>query len=269
MIIDSHSHLNFEEFNDDWQQVVADCQKKDIWIINVGSQLATSKKAAEISDSYNKGVYAAVGLHPIHVSGSSFSPEAFNVDEYKVLLSHYEKIVAVGETGLDFFHDQNNADNQKKVLIKHIKLAGEFELPLILHSRNSKDRKRDAYNEILDIIAVELRANKKLRGVIHCFGGNAKQAEAFLKLGFYIGFTGIITFAKGNDLVGVVQSVPLDRILIETDCPYLAPEPYRGKRNIPQYVEFVAQKIAEIKKINYNNVRKQTVENAIQLFNLN
>ncbi len=268
MLIDSHSHLNFEDFKDDWQKIITDCQNQNIWMINVGSQLQTSRRSVEIAEKYEKGVYAAIGLHPIHVSGSSFHPEAFNIDSYRDLLNSCKKIVAIGETGLDFFHDLNNIENQKKVLLKHIELAKEFNLPLILHCRNSKDGKNDAYDEILNILADKLASWKAGKGVIHCFGGNLKQAEVFLDLGFYIGFTGVITFPKTEVLAEIIKMLPLDRILVETDCPYLAPVPNRGERNIPQYVEFVARKIAEIKEIDYNIVKEQTAKNAIKLFNL-
>jgi len=264
MIIDSHAHLNFQEFDKDWQQIIADCQKADIWLVNVGSQLVTSRKAVKIAKGYNKGVYAAIGLHPIHVSGSNFHPEALSIDDYRDLIKHSDKVVAIGETGMDFFHSDKNINNQKKAFVKHLNLAKEFDLPVILHSRNSKDNKKDAYEEILKILAQESITN----GVIHCFGGTVEQAKEFLDLGFYVGFTGMITFPKAEQIVEAVKAVSLERILVETDCPFLAPEPHRGKRNLPQYVKFVAEKIAGIKQIDYNKIEKQTFKNTIKLFNL-
>ena len=284
MIIDSHAHLNFEDFKNDWPEIIADCQKENVWLINVGSQLATSRKAVEIADKYKKGIYAAVGLHPIHVSGSNFHPEEFDVANYRDLIKNSKKVVAVGETGLDFYHDAENIDNQKKVFIKLLNLAKEFKLPVILHARNSRDNKKDAYEEILEILAIKRYSDKDIRdpasipinrdygvvrGVIHCFGGTVKQAKAFLVLGFYIGFTGVITFPKTEALAGIIKVLPLDKILIETDSPYLAPVPFRGQHNRPQYVRFVAEEIAKIKQIDYNEVVRQTGENAINLFNLN
>jgi len=266
MLIDSHAHLNFQDFQKDWQKIITDCQKTDVWMINVGSQLETSKKAIAIANQYNQGVYAAVGLHPIHVSGSTFHPEAFNLDDYRDLIRSSKKIVALGETGLDFFHSAENIDNQKKVFKKHLNLAQESGLPVIVHARNSKDGKYDVYQEIIEVI--KRCGDKAIKGVIHCFGGSLKDAKDFIDLGFYVGFTGIITFPKTKDLEKVVEMMPLQKILVETDCPYLAPVPHRGERNIPQYVEFVARRIAEIKQIDYNKVVKQTAENAIKLFNL-
>ncbi|OGY47144.1 MAG: hypothetical protein A3J62_01830 [Candidatus Buchananbacteria bacterium RIFCSPHIGHO2_02_FULL_38_8] len=268
MLFDSHAHLNFGDFEDDWQQVIADCQKNNIWLVNVGSQLETSKKTIEIADQYDQGVYAAVGLHPIHVSGSNFQPEEFKIDNYKKLIESSEKVVAIGETGLDFFHNDKNHGNQKKVFVQQIDLAREFDLPLILHARNSKDGIRNAYNEILKILAIKRSSDLVIRGVIHCFGGTLDEAKAFLDLGFFIGFTGVITFPKVSNLVKVVENIPLDRILVETDCPFLAPQPVRGQRNLPQYVRYVAQKVAEIKQISYNEIEKQTWQNTTNLFKL-
>jgi len=259
--------LNFEEFNQDWQRIIADCQKDDIWLINVGSQFETSVKAVDMAKNYDRGIYAAVGLHPIHVSGSGFHPEIFKIEEYKKLIRSSEKLVAIGETGLDFFHDDKNFKNQQQVFLQHIKLAQEFNRPLILHSRNSKDGQKNAYQEILNILT-EISNSQSVRGVIHCFGGTLEEAEKFLDFGFYIGFTGIITFPKAESIREIAQAIPLERILIETDCPFLAPEPYRGQRNQPQYVKFTAEKIAEIKNVDLEDVINQTSENATELFKL-
>lgn len=266
MLIDSHAHLNFEEFKNDWQQIITDCQKKDIWLINVGAQLETSKIALEIANQYDRGVYAAVGLHPIHVAGSNFHPEEFAEQEYRKLIGSSKKVVAIGETGFDFFHNDKNFEQQKEIFLKHLDLAKEFNLPIILHGRNSKDGNKDAYQEILQVI--KRYSDRAIKGVIHCYGGTLQEAKKFLDQGYYIGFTGVITFPKTDKLAAIVKEIPLEKILIETDCPFLAPEPYRGKRNQPQYVRFVAKKIAEIKQIQYNKVIKQTSQNTINLFKL-
>ena len=264
MLFDSHAHLNFEDFQNDWQQVIADCQKENVGLINVGSQLQTSRKAVEIADQYSQGVYAAVGHHPIHAIGSNFHPEAFDVGDYKNLIKSSKKILAIGETGLDFFHDGQNFGNQKNIFIEQINLAKEFDLPVIVHARNNKDEKLEVYDEILKII----RQQKISKGEIHCFLGTVKQALEFVELGFYVGFTGIITFPKTENLAEVVKSLPLDAIIIETDCPWLAPAPFRGQRNLPQYVKYVGQKIAEIRQLDYNKVEEQTYLNATNLFKL-
>ena len=264
MLFDSHAHLNFQDFAADWQEVIDDCQKNKIWLNNVGSQLETSKRAVEIAGQYETGVWAAAGLHPIHVLGGDFHPEEFVEQDYRDLIKSSKKIVALGETGLDFYHSDKTIIRQKEVFIKHLNLAKEFGLPAILHSRNSQDGSKNAYEEILKILKQENFG----RGVIHCFGGTAKQALEFLRLGFFVGFTGVVTFDKTGQTAEAIKNLPLDAILIETDCPYLAPEPHRGERNRPQYVEFVARKIAEIKGVEYDKIVKQTGENAIELFKL-
>lgn len=264
MLFDSHAHLNFQDFSQDWRAVIDDCQKNQVWLVNVGAQFETSKKAVEIAGQYEKGVWAAAGLHPIHVLGSDFHPEDFFEGDYRDLIDSSKKVVAIGETGLDFYHSDKTIAKQKEVFLKHLNLAKEFDLPVILHSRNSQDGQEDAYEEILKI----LKQENFTRGVIHCFGGTAKQALEFLRLGFFVGFTGVVTFDKTGQTAEAIKNLPLDAILIETDCPYLAPKPHRGERNRPQYVEFVAKKIAEIKGEEYNKVVKQTAENAMELFGL-
>jgi len=265
MLIDSHAHLNFEAFDKDWREVISSCQKEKVWMINVGAQLQTSRKAVEIANEYKAGVYAAVGLHPIHVIGSTYHPEEFNVDNYRDLIKSSSKVVAIGETGLDFFHSDKNIDNQKKIFAEHTKVASNCNLPLIIHNRNSKDGKQDACKELL----IELKKLKQsAKGVIHSFSGTIEQALDFIQLGYFIGLNGIITFDKTGKSEELVKALPLESIIIETDCPYLTPEPKRGQRNRPENVLLVAEKIAEIRGLSYNKIEKQTVENAINLFNL-
>lgn len=275
MLIDTHAHLNFNAFKKDSEAIIKDCLENNIWIINVGSQYSTSKRAVEIATRYEKGVYAAVGLHPIHLTETEVDEEEinfntkaekFDTEKYKELVKN-NKVVAIGETGLDFYHikrdDAETQEKQKETFLQQLKLAKEVNLPVILHCR-------DAYEEMLEIL--KLADSQQLLasgGVIHCFGGNLEQAKEFINFGFYIGITGIITFGKkAATLEEIVKKVKLKHILIETDCPYLAPEPYRGRRNQPQYVEWVARKVAEIKEISYNEVKETTFQNAINLFKL-
>lgn len=264
MLFDSHCHLNFDAFAGEWRAVIADCQAQDVWLMNVGAQLETSQQAVAITSEYQRGVYASVGLHPIHVEGGAFHPEPFDSDQYRTLIASSPLVAAIGETGIDFFHDAGNFTKQRAVFIEHINLAKELGKALIVHSRNSRDGSRNAYQEILTI----LKKEQPPRGVIHCFGGTRPEAEAFLALGFYVGFTGIVTFKNARPLAGVVAALPLERIVIETDAPYLAPEPHRGEENTPQYVRFVAQKIADIKGLSFDPVANQTSQNAINLYNL-
>jgi len=257
-MIDTHSHLNFKAFKDDYAQVIERSFNNGIkFIINVGSQFETSKKAIELADSY-KNLYATVGLHPIHVKDEKFSFETYKK------LTQNKKVVAVGETGLDYFHikEKKLINLQKEIFLSHIKLAQELDLPLILHCRDSKEEPNKAYEEMLEI----LKKEKIKKGVIHCFSATLQIAQRFLTMGFYLGFTGIITFAE--ELEEVVKEVSLERILTETDCPYLAPVPYRGQRCEPWYVKFVIEKIAKTKNISYNKVLEQTAKNAVELFKL-
>lgn len=264
MMIDSHAHLNFEEFTDDWQAVIADCQRADIAMINIGSQLATSRRAISIAQQYDHGVFAAVGLHPIHVEGSTFHPELFDPLAYAELVHSSDKVVAIGETGIDFFHDNSNFASQQRVFAQHIRLAIETNRAVVIHGRNSRDGTQNAYQAIHDIAKKE----KLERAVVHCFGGSLEDAQALLTLGYYIGFTGVITFKNAAAIQAVVKAVPLERLLIETDCPYLAPEPFRGKRNQPRYVQYVAEKVAELKAVSIATVIEQTTRNAQELFGL-
>ncbi len=300
-MVDAHAHLNSKVFNKDYAQVIERSFRNGIkFIINAGTGLETSKKAIAIANEFENvypvesrkagirhsgglfnGVYAAVGLHPADIK-----KEEFDFEVYKKLAQDKprtfceprfaqksaacsqkvrgKKVVAIGETGLDYFHisDSKLIIRQREVFLKHLKLARELNLPLILHCRGSKDEPLKPYYEILEILAKE----KNSRGVIHCFTATSEIAKKFIDLEFAIGFTGVITFAK--QLEEVVKEIPLANILTETDCPYLAPEPYRGKRNEPSYIKFVVEKIAKIKNLSVDEVSEQTTQNAIKLFKL-
>lgn len=253
MFIDTHAHLNFEAFKNDYRQVIDRAFRRDVrTIINVGSNLETSKKAVEMANKYSRGIYAAIGLHPIHVKD-----EEFNESEFTKLAGD-EKVVAIGETGLDYYYDRSTKDLQKEVFEKHLKLAQIVNKPVVLHSRDAGE----------DVLSVLMTQNPEPKGVMHCFQGDWQYAKMILDMGMYISFTGLITFTKNVSTYEVIQEAPLDRILIETDCPYLTSEPHRGKRNEPAYVIEVAKKIAEIKKITLEEVAERTTKNAIELFKL-
>ncbi len=270
MLFDSHCHLNFSSFKDEYRNIIVDCLNKEIGVINIGSQIDTSRKAIEIANQYiNKNIYASIGLHPIH------SSNLFDQDKYQELVDNNKsKIIAIGEIGLDYFHSLENKTLQKQVFIQQLDFAEKNDLPIILHARGSQENPQDAYLDILEILSSPLsslrRQGSSINGVIHCFGSNLEIAQKFIDLGFYIGFTGIVTFKNKSvqELQKVVKKIPLNKILIETDAPYLTPEPYRGEKNKPQYVEFVARKIAEIKETSYEEVCNQTTENVKKLFNI-
>jgi len=265
-MIDTHAHLNFEAFQNDYKQAIQRAFENNVRsIINVGSNFLTSQKAIKIAKEQN-GCWAAIGLHPIHVED-----EKFDFDKYSFLIKESrDKVKAIGETGLDFYHSEKSKDKQKEVLKQHIELANAFNLPLILHCRGNKENPEEAYLELLEILKGACPVRDEIsNGVIHCFSSNWKIAQEFLDLGLYIGFTGIITFKNVNkELLEVVKNTPLDKILTETDCPYLSPDPHRGERNEPSHVLFTAQKIAETKDISFEDVDRITTINAKKLFKL-
>lgn len=253
MLIDTHAHLNFKDFNADYQAAIDRAVAANIGaIVNVGSNLATSQKAVKIAQD-NKNIFAAIGLHPIHVKD-----ETFNETEF-LKLAKNKKVVAIGESGLDYYYDKTCAKMQKEVFSRHIKLANIVLKPVIIHARESYD----------DVLSILTGQHPLAGGVMHCFLGKADFAKIIIEMGFYLSFTGIITFSKNNETVRVIQETPLEKILVETDCPYLTPEPHRGKRNEPIFVAEVARKIAEIKKIPFEKVAETTTQNAIKLFKIN
>ncbi len=263
MLIDTHSHLNFSDFDKDREEIIEKCLKNRIWIINVGIDYQTSRKAVEISRKYKQGVYAAVGLHPLNFK------KKFDYKEYKKLASD-SKVVAIGEIGLDYYYKPKTKrklevfkEGQKELLLKQLKLAKELDLPIILHCRLALD-------DMLTILKSNIQYLKpNLPGIIHCFTGNLEQLDEFLRMGFFIGFNGIIfKQISGIDFEILIKRTPLKRILIETDCPYLLPPEFSEKRNNPFGVKLVAEKIASIKGISFEDLSKITTENAITLFGL-
>lgn len=275
MLIDTHAHVNFNAFKEDWQVVLEDCLAKDIYIVNVGSQYSTSKRAVELAKKFQSGVYAIVGLHPVHLfplhvdeEESSFDTRAEEFDYAKYLeLARSEKVLGIGECGLEYFHlppgrEEEIKSKQKAIFLEQIELAAEVGKTLMVHSR-------DAYEDVYEIL--KNTAFKPRAIVIHSFIGSVEQAEKFLDLGCYISFNGIITYKPRKEkkpgqsdpgLADAVKAVPLDRILLETDCPYLSPEPNRGKRNVPGNVKLVAEKIAAVKGLNVDEVGIVTTDNA-------
>lgn len=274
MPIDTHSHLNFSAFKDDADETAKRALENGVWFINVGSQYSTSQRAVLMAEKYPEGVYAAVGIHPIHLSELvfkdkvdddeevEFHPSVEEFDEEKYLeLAKSKKVVAIGEIGLDYFHNSENKGKQKEVFSTQIEMAMKLDLPIIVHCRKSHD-------DVIEIIRNKKKMfGEKLRGVIHCFSGRLSQAKIYTEeLGFYLGFNGIITFDRSYDKV--LKEIDLKYFLTETDCPYLTPIPFRGKRNEPAFVKYVAEKIAEIKEIGISEVEKATSEGARELFKI-
>lgn len=274
MLVDSHAHLNFQAFEHDRPEVIGRCRK--MAVINVGTQAETARKAVLLAEE-NGNFFAAAAIHPIHIGKSRLDQsEAGNQENSSLAemfgqireLAEEKKVVAIGETGLDYFRLDKDAEKikqrQREYFLEFIGLAEKENLPLIIHARGSGKDPADAYREILEILK-----KKSLRGVIHCFGSSLEIARKFLDIGFYLGFTGIITFEKkAEEIQQVARQVPLEKILIETDSPYLAPEPYRGQRNEPIYVERVARKVAALKNLSLEEVIEKTGKNAFELFHL-
>jgi len=280
MLVDTHAHLNIKAFELDREEVIKRCLENNIWIINIGTNYETSKKAVEIAGKYPEGIFAAIGLHPINIKQNQKSKiknqndkskfknienileEEFSYEGYKELTKS-KKVVAVGEIGLDYYWKPKTTkkkelfkQKQKELLLKELKLAEELNLPVIFHCRM-------AFDDLIDILQGSDPC--KLNGVIHCFTGNWKMAKKFLNLGFYLGFNGIIFKL---DLDEIIKKTPLDRILIETDCPYLTPPNLGKERNDPLGVKFVAERIAEIKNVGFDKIAEITTENAKRLFKL-
>jgi len=278
MLIDTHSHLNFVAYNDDCGTVIQRIIEAGMKVINVGSQFSTSQRAVELAEKHPDILYAAVGLHPIHLFELEFDEsempyktraEEFRSEAYEKL-SHRKNVVAIGETGIDYFKKPGNinkgefANKQKWTFLKELQLAKKLDLPVILHCRGSKDEMAKAYDDML----VVLKDFEYKKGVIHCFTADWQIAKRFLDLGLMISFTGVVTYPKTEKLATVVRKTPLEKIMIETDAPFLAPQAKRGQRNEPLYVRYVAEKIAEIKKLPYDVVENVTTRNAIEFFKL-
>jgi len=273
MFFDSHTHLNLAAFDLDRDMIIKRYLKEGIFLVNIGTCFQTSKKAITIAEEY-PNCWASVGLHPAHTFPAPLNQldnneisglvvEEFD-SKFEDLIRRSKKVVAIGECGLDYSYlkdlpiekQEEFKIMQEKEFSKQIKIAQKYNLPLILHIRN-------LYQEALKILKEN---NYSGKAVFHFFTGNLEEAKQILEQGFYLGFSGVITY--GNKLEEVIKNTPIERLLIETDAPYVAPVPYRGKRNEPGYVVEVAKKIAEIKNLSLKEVEKATFENTKKLFKI-
>jgi TatD DNase family protein len=252
MIFESHAHYDDDRFDEDRDEVLGRLKEENIdAVINVGSTVANSKKSVEIANQYDF-VYASVGVHPHEV------PALKDGDlETLITLTAHKKVVAIGEIGLDYYYDNAPKEIQKLWFREQINIAKELELPIIYHSREAV---QDTYDIVVNTEAY------KLGGVIHCYTGSKEMAERFTDLGLYLGVGGILTYKNARNIVEVVKHISLDHILVETDAPYLSPEPKRGQRNDSRHLKYIVQKIAEIKGITVEEVEKVTYQNAENLF---
>lgn len=253
MIFDSHAHYDSEQFDEDCNELLLSMEKNGVGtIVNSAANWDSVTEVVELAHKY-PFVYAAVGMHPDEVG--DLNDERF---EYLKSQCQKDKVVAVGEIGLDYYWDNESHDVQKKWFIKQLELARELDLPVIIHSR-------DAAADTLEIMK---EYGQGLRGVIHCFSYSIELAREYVKMGYYIGIGGVVTFKNGRKLKEIAAEIPLERILLETDCPYLAPVPFRGKRNCSAYISYVAQEIANLKGISYEEVVAQTEKNGKELFQI-
>ncbi len=252
MLIDTHAHLDFESFDADREAVIGRAWRAGVEkIVNITSGAKDFDKVRRIAESH-KQIWHAAGIHP---HDTAQLKDQKWLDRVRALASG-PKAVAIGEIGLDYFKMGNTKAEQKELFVAQLDLAQELKLPIILHIR-------DAYQDVYEMVK-----ERGLSGVVHCYSGTPEWAQKFLSLGYLISFTGTITFPKNNQLVKAAQTVPLERIMVETDCPFLAPQRVRGQRGEPALVRDVAEKIAEIKNVSFEVVSKQTTRNAEKFFNL-
>ncbi len=252
--IDSHAHLDDERFDADREELINSLYENRVeTVLNPGADLNTSKSAVALADKY-PFIYAAVGCHP-HDS------KYMNDDTMNIFreLAKDKKVIGIGEIGLDYYYDNSDRETQKKWFREQIRLAKELDLPYIVHDR-------DAHEDVFRIMKEEHYSGT--RGILHCYSSSVEMAKEFVRLGFYISLGGPVTFKKARTPKLVAKEVPIDRLLIETDCPYLTPEPFRGKRNEPKYVRYVAEEIARIREVDVNEIAEVTKLNFKRLFNL-
>ena len=252
MLIDTHSHLHDPVFDPDRDSVIQRARQAGVdLMITIGTDLATSQKAVELAQQYNF-IYATVGVHPHEV-------KTLQDDSYQALeeLAKQPKVVAYGEVGLDYYYMHSPKDLQQKHFREQVRLARSLGLPLVIHTR-------EAPEDTLTVLKEEKA--EEIGGVFHCYTGDLATAKAALNMGFFISFSGILTFPKTMELQAVAREIPVESLLVETDCPYLAPIPYRGKRNEPAYVRHVAERLAQIKALPYEELAQMTSQNARQLF---
>lgn len=255
MLIDSHCHLDFEDFGTEVPEVIARAHAAGVGgMITICTHASKFAQVAAVADKFAaQNVWCSVGIHPHHAGDAAEQVSAADI----MALSKHPRVVGIGECGLDYYYNHSVADAQIKSFEMQIEAALAEDLPVIIHSREADD----------DTIRILKAAGPKLRGVMHCFSGTRRLAEAALEIGFYISLSGILTFNKSQDLRDIARDVPLDKLLVETDSPYLAPVPLRGKRNEPAYTAHTAAKLAEIKGLPVEKMGEITTANFFTLFN--
>nr|WP_307756932.1 TatD family hydrolase [uncultured Christensenella sp.] len=252
MLFDTHAHLLDERFDEDREELIGRLPLEGVeYVVEASSDLADSIRAAALAKEHRM-IYSAVGVHP-HSAGEWDQKIAVALRS----LAKEEKVVAIGEIGLDYHYDFSPRETQKKAFEQQVELALEVNLPIVVHSR-------EATADTLEI----LRKFPQVRGELHCFSGSAETARELVKMGFYIAFGGALTFKNARKTLEAAQAVPMERLLIETDCPYMTPVPFRGKRNEPAYVRYVAQRLAEVKNVDEAEIARVTMKNAKRFFDI-
>lgn len=252
-IFDSHAHYDDDSFDGDRDEIIKQINQSGvIGVMNCGASLQGARDSVKLSEKYSF-FYSAVGIHP---------ENAYELNKESLLeikeLTKNSKVKAIGEIGLDYYWEENPPrEQQKEVFRKQMELAEELNLPVIIHDR-------DAHKDTLDII----KEYPEVKGVVHCFSGSLEFANECIKLGYYIGFTGVITFKNAKKILEVAKEIPLDKMLVETDCPYMAPVPNRGKRNQSDYIKFIIEKISEIRDVDRKELSKIFINNTKKLFNI-
>ena len=254
MIFDTHAHYDDDAFDEDRDVLLSGMREQNVeYIVNVGASMASSKRSIRLAEKY-PFVYAAVGVHPDEVG--ELDEEKFT--KLREWTTH-EKVKAVGEIGLDYYWDKEKHDLQKHWFMRQMELASEVKLPIIVHSR-------EAAKDTLDMVIAAKPLN--LSGIIHCYSYSVEQAREYLNMGYYIGIGGVVTFKNAKKLKEVAEYTPLSQIVLETDCPYLAPTPFRGKRNDSSKIAYVAEELAAIKQVPVEEVIRITNENGRRLYNI-
>tara|TARA_A100001015_G_C15029506_1_gene732378 strand:- start:1334 stop:2137 length:804 start_codon:yes stop_codon:yes gene_type:complete len=256
-LVDSHCHLDFKDYCDDFESIIERAKKNNIkYLLSISIDLENFKKINLLTKKYNN-IWCTTGIHPNNVDTGI----KFNVNKIHDVLSKNikeSKVIGLGETGLDKYRDTKNIANQLESFDIHLKLSGENNLPTIVHTRSAEI-------ETIQMLKSKVK-NYNSTGLIHCFSSTKQLAKVALDNNFYISIAGIITFKNAYDLRDIVKYIPLEKLLVETDSPYLAPVPFRGKRNEPSYVKYVVEKIAEIKRVSFDEVAKKTTDNFLSLF---
>lgn len=254
MLFDSHAHIDDSRFDSDRLETIERARENGVTgIINIGADMVSSARSVALAQAH-EGIYAAVGIHP-HDAKAAVNADYDRMAEW---VEQEKKVVAIGEIGLDYYYDLSPREVQQEVFIRHIDLARQLRKPIIIHDR-------DAHGDVMNIVKKEA---KGIIGVFHCYSGSLEMAKEVLKLGFYVSFAGPVTFAKSTKLKEIAAAVPLERLLVETDSPYLTPHPHRGRRNEPAHVRLVAEEVARLRGLSLEAVAEATTQNVKQLFHI-